>query len=56
MEFMPFFYKHIVPTGLKMVLKKKKYGLKQLVYVKLYLTYSYLAQLVKLSKNRKFYS
>ncbi len=39
------FYKHIVPTGLKTV-QRKRNVLKHPVYVKLYLTFSYLAQLV----------
>ena len=47
---MTFFYKHIVPTGLKTV-QRKRNVLKHPVCVKLYLTLSYLAQLVNVIKN-----
>ena len=46
MEFMTFFYKHIVPTGLKKVQEKEGQP-KPPTNVIHYLTISYLAQLVK---------
>ena len=49
---MPFFYKHIVPTGLKRCTTREKHIEKD-ASVKMYFTKSYLAQVVYL-KDKHF--